>query len=232
MIYLNEINNKNTFTLKQAKTFLMACKGHKYECFFKLVMAYGLSRMELVCLEWDDVDFDNNTITIYPVSKKRTNQIYYKWSMKKKVHLGRTFPLLPNIKKLLLELKEKQKANKTFNKDYDSSNERYVCLKSDGTRFNYNTLSRNLRRIARDNNLPQILLSGLSVSLDRFVCEKSKNYEYYRAWTRFDCKCKKLNYYKNFNFNKNKRFLNAIDALLECEKQSSKSEIEMWGVDE
>lgn len=227
MIYLNEIKNKNTFTLKQAKTFLMACKGHKYECFFKLVMAYGLSRMELVCLEWDDVDFDNNTITIYPISKKRTNQIYYKWSMKKKVHLGRTFPLLPNIKKLLLELKEKQKENKTFNKDYDSSNERYVCLKSDGARFNYNTLSRNLRRIARDNNLPQILLSGLAGSLDSFVCEKSKNYEYYRAWIRFDCKCKKLNYYKNFNFNKNKRFLNAINDLLECQKQSSKSEIEM-----
>ena len=64
-----------------------------------MIMAYGLSRMELVCLERDDVDFDNNTITIYPISKKRTNQIYYKWSMQKKV-LGikrtKSYELLKN----------------------------------------------------------------------------------------------------------------------------------------
>ena len=45
MIYLNEINNEKTFNLKQTKAFLKACKGNKYECFFKLIMTYGLSRI-------------------------------------------------------------------------------------------------------------------------------------------------------------------------------------------
>ena len=62
MIYLDEINNEITFSFKQAQAFLKACKGSRYECFLKMIMTYGLSRMELVCLEWNDVDFENNTI--------------------------------------------------------------------------------------------------------------------------------------------------------------------------
>ena len=228
MIYLDEINNETTFSFKQTQAFLKACKGSKFECYLKMIMTYGLSRMELVCLEWNDVDFENNTITIYPISQERTNQIYYKWEMEKKEHLGRTFPLLPNIKKLLLEIKEKQDINKITNEDYDFTNENYICVKSDGTRLNVNTLSRNLRYIARDNDLPQILLSGLSISLDNFICEKAKDYDYYRAWTRFDCKFKKSNNnYVDFNFNKNKKFLNAMNDLLENDKQSRKSDMEM-----
>lgn len=227
MIYLDEINNETTFSFKQAQAFLKACKGSRYECFLKMIMTYGLSRMELVCLEWKDVDFENNTITIYPISQERTNQIYYKWDMEKKKHLGRTFPLLPNIKKLLLEIKEKQDINKIAYEDYDFTNENYICVKRDGTRLNINTLSRNLRYIARDNNLPQILLSGLSISLDKFICEKAKDYDYYRAWTRFDCKYRKsINNYENFNFNKNKKFLKELNDLLDG-KQCCKSDMEM-----
>jgi len=75
--------------------------------------------------------------------------------------------------------------------------------------------------------LPEILLSGLSICLD-FICEKSKDYDYYRAWIRFDCKYKKsINTYADFNFNKDKEFLNAMNDLLERENQSLKSDMEM-----
>lgn len=228
MLYLNEINDENTFDLKQTKIFLKAIKGHKYECYFKLMMTYKLSRIELVCLEWNDIDFENNTITIYQISQKRNNQIYYKWENKKILETARIFPLLPNIKTLLLELREKQLNNSILKDNYNFDNANYVALKDDGTRLNYNTLSRNLRYVGRDNNLPQILLSGLTFSLDDYICQKSHDYDYYRAWTRFDCKIKKYNdLYKNFNLFKNKRFLNSLNDLLEIASQSKKSDIEM-----
>ena len=228
MLYLNEINDENTFDLKQTKTFLKAIKGHKYECYFKLMMTYKLSRIELVCLEWNDIDFENNTITIYQISQKRNNQIYYKWENKKILETARIFPLLPNIKTLLLELREKQFNNSILKDNYNFDNANYVALKDDGTRLNYNTLSRNLRYVGRDNNLPQILLSGLTCSLDDYICQKSHDYDYYRAWTRFDCKIKKYNdLYKNFNLFKNKRFLNSLNDLLEIASQSKKSDMEM-----
>lgn len=230
MLYLNEINDENTFDLKQTKSFLKAIKGNKYECYFKLMMTYELSRVELVCLEWDDIDFENNTITIYHITQKRNNQIYYKWDNQKVVETARKFPLLPNIKKLLLELKEQQLKNSISKDNYSFENKKYVALKDDGTRLNYNTLSRNLRYVGRDNNLPQILLSGLSCCLDNYICQKSHDYDYYRAWTRFDCKIKKYNHlYKDFNLFRNKRFLNNLNDLLDIANQNHKSDMEMWG---
>lgn len=223
---LNEI--KNTFDLNQTKKFLKAIKGNKFECYFKLIMAYQISRMELVNIEWKDIDFENSTITIYPISQKRNNRAYYSWEFKKKENLGRTFPLLQNLKNLLLDLRKQQELNKLTNKNYDTTNESFICLKDDGTRLNINTLSRNLRYIARDNDLPQIFLSGLSNCLESFVCQYADCYDFYRAWTRFDCKFKKnQNLYENFNLSKNKKFLKTLNNLLENATLGRKSDFEM-----
>ena len=228
MIYLNEINDENTFDLKQTKAFLKAIKGNKYECYFKLIMAYEISRMELVNIKWEDIDFENNTIKIYPIKQGRNSKFYYGWDCERKTNLVREFPLLPNIKKLLLELKQKQLKNSILKENYNFNYQEYIALKDNGTRLNYNTLSRNLRYVGRDNNLPQILLSGLSCSLDDFICHKSHDYEYYRAWTRFDVKFNKLqNVYANIDLKRNKRFLTNLDDLLDIANQSRKSDIEM-----
>ena len=219
MLNLNEINDQNTFDLKQAKTFLKAIKGNKYECYFKLIMTYELSRLELVNMKWEDVDFENDTIKIYPIKQGRNTKFYYDWDCERKTNFVREFPLLPNIKKLLLELKAQQEQN-SLAENYTFSNEEHIALKDDGTRLNYNTLSRNLRYVGRDNKLPQILLSGLACSLDEFICEKARDYDYYRAWTRFDLKHKKLkNIYSDLNLKRNKKFLTSLNDLLEIANQ-------------
>lgn len=84
MLNISEMNSYNTFTNEEAKQFLKVIKGHKYECFFKLIMTYQISRIELVCLEWKDIDFENNTITIYSIEQERINKVYYKWKLNKK----------------------------------------------------------------------------------------------------------------------------------------------------
>lgn len=228
MIYLNEINDENTFDLKQTKAFLKAIKGHKYECFFKLIMTYEISRLELVNIKWEDIDFENDTIKIFPIKRERNTKFYYSWDSKRKTELVREFPLLPNIKKLLLELKEKQLENSFLKDDYNFNYQEYIALKDNGTRLNYNTLSRNLRYVGRDNNLPQILLSGLACSLDEFICHKSRDYDYYHAWTRIDIKHKKMpDIYADVNLKRNKRFLTNLDDILDIANQSSKSDMEM-----
>lgn len=216
-----------TFTDRQVKVFLKLIKNNKYEALLKLIMAYEISRTELISLEWKDVDFDNNTITLYPISTIRNQKTFYSWDMTKLIEYKRTLPLLPSIKKLLKKLQENQTINSLENQNYDFSNQNYVCLKKDGTRMNINTLSRNLRYVARDNNLPQILLSGLRLSLDNTICKLARDYDYYRAWTRFDCKqCSPKNIYDNFNF-QNKRFIKSLDEFLDCSEQHSKSDMEM-----
>ena len=214
MKYFNNSQDE-TFTEKQTKRFLKVIKNQKYECYFKLIMTYQLSRMELISLEWKDIDFENNTISICPVSYVRNTKFYYSWNIQKLTENKRTMPLLPSIKKLLLKLKQEQVENSINIKNYFLENKKFVCLKQNGTRINYNTLSRNIRYIARDNNLPQILTSGLKMSLDSIICKLSKCYDFYRAWTRFDCKTKnKKNVYNNFNLN-NKQFIKALNNILD-----------------
>lgn len=222
MIINNEYKEENIFSMREVKTFLKASKGHKYEVFFKLILAYELSRPELLFLEWKDIDFENDTITICPISLVRTNQFYYSWISTKHHELSRELPLLPHIKSLPLKLKEQQNGIQ--------SETDYICLKENGTRLNVNTLSRNLRYIARDNGLPQILLSGLRQSLDEFICMNSRSYDYYRAWTRFDCIWKGRNdIYGDTNLKRNKKFLEKLNNLIAADEQRSKqkSDIEM-----
>ena len=110
MKYFNNSQDE-TFTEKQTKRFLKVIKNQKYECYFKLIMTYQLSRMELISLEWKDIDFENNTISICPVSYVRNTKFYYSWNIQKLTENKRTMPLLPSIKKLLLKLKQEQVEN-------------------------------------------------------------------------------------------------------------------------
>ena len=228
MLYLNEINKTKTFTTKEITKFLKAIKNNKYECFFKLIMAYQISRMELVNIKWEDIDFDNNTITIYPIKYDKNTKFYYEWDIQRKKDFYRIFPLLPNIKELLLELKEKQIKESISNENYTFDNQEYIALKDDGTRLNYNTLSRNLRSICRENNLQTILLSGLSISLNNFICKKARDYDYYRAWTRIDIKRKRiLNFYQDMDLKSNKKFIKDLNEIMENPSQIGKADIQM-----
>ena len=230
MIILDEIQNESIFNLDELKVFLKKCKDTKYECYFKLILAYQLSKLELVNLEWKDINFENNTITICPISYERNDKFYYSWKIEKLTQYARTYPLLPNLRKLLIIEYERQQHNKYTKENYDTSNQNYVCLKDDGTRLNYNTLSRNLRYIARDNNLPEILLDGLKKSLDGFIIKYNDEYNFYLAWIRYDCMTKKrTNKYQNFNLAKNKRFLNKLNNLLEYANER-KTSMEMWWI--
>ena len=80
--------------------------------FYKMVFAYRLSRYEMLNLQWEDINFDNDTITIYPVKyvidHKRAKNYWQKY---KNTEFGRTYPLLPDIKNLLIKQMEKQMEN-------------------------------------------------------------------------------------------------------------------------
>ncbi len=218
-----------TFDLSETIQFLRAIKDNKYQCYFKLIMTYQLSRMELLNLEWNDIDFENDTITIYRVSTQKLSKNYYNWNISKNEKFARTYPLIPNLKDLLLNEFDKQQENFTH-ENYLKDYQMYVCLKDNGTRLNINTLSRNLRSVSRDNDLPDLLLSGLKKSLNSYIEKHSKNFDFYGAWTRADFNLNiPKNIYKNYNLNKNRKFVKVIDDLLDKNIAHSKrtSDMEM-----
>lgn len=207
-----------SYNTKNAKKFIKAIKGHKFECFYKMIMAYSLSRSELLNLKWNDVDFENDTITIYPITKDKTTGKYkYQMENNKIEELGRIFPLLPCVKKLLLKEREKSKNNN------------FICERPNGLTINANTLSRNVRMIADANDLPQTLICGIKNSCHEFYKNKAPSFNVYLCWTRFDITKRKENLLSNIDLTSYKKFVNNIDYFIDTGNLDlrSKSEAEM-----
>ena len=81
---------------------------------------YGFRREEILGLKWNAIDFENNSITINftvtEASYDGKHQIVAEAKTKTSSSY-RTLPLIPKIKELLLEEKEKQRENKKIFKD-------------------------------------------------------------------------------------------------------------------
>lgn len=219
------------YSQKEMKKFIKAITGHKYECFYKLIFAYRLSRTELLNLEWNDINFEENTIKIYPITYiPNETKNRYTWGYDKVEKFSRTYPLLPHLKDLLKEELKKQTKNSLNKENYNHNFANYVCLKENGERLNDKTLSRNVKYIARDNNLPELVLPTLRKSVQDFFIMRSKNYDYYCCWERIDIFQRKENCYPNVNLCRNQRFITALNNLIDQNQSNAvKGEFEMWG---
>jgi len=51
-------------TEDEQKKFMQAVKGHRLEALFLLTLATGLRKGEVIALTWDNVDFENRTISV------------------------------------------------------------------------------------------------------------------------------------------------------------------------
>ena len=95
---------------EQANTLLAAFQGHRIQPILFVTLYYGLRRSEVLGLKWDAVDFEKNTITVKHVIVKSAS-IEAKDRTKSKKS-KRTFDLLPEVRKVLLEVKAEQDANR------------------------------------------------------------------------------------------------------------------------
>ena len=99
------------YTLSEVEHLLSCVKGDGAE--FPVLMAafYGLRRSEIMGLKWDSIDFDANTITIahvvVEVSIDGKDTIVAKDRPKNKKSY-RTLPLVPEYRRLLLQMKKHQ----------------------------------------------------------------------------------------------------------------------------
>ena len=60
----------------QAKTFLNAARGDRFEALYLLALHYGLRRGELLGLKWEDIDLDAGTLQVRrTMSETRTGRI-------------------------------------------------------------------------------------------------------------------------------------------------------------
>lgn len=130
---------------------------------FTVFLGTGCRVSEIVGLRWEDIDYENNYISInhnlvyYPTGEKRTSEFAITTP---KTEAGiRIIPILPEVKSAL----EKERENQTereinCNVSYDGYTD-FVFLNRFGNTHNPQTINRTIKRITRDYNIRECELA-------------------------------------------------------------------------
>ena len=106
-----------------------------------------------VGLKWDSVDFSANTLTIKHTVSKVTKTVEKDKTKNASSH--RSFPLVPDIKELLLDLQEREAKNRAeFGKEYISND--YIPKWDDGRPFSPDFVTKKFQKLLKANSLPRI----------------------------------------------------------------------------
>lgn len=122
-------DKKEALTIDVQKKFLEGATGQSYENQYRFVLQTGLRTGELVGLKWDDIDFENRTLTI-----SRTMEFRYKvgeWRVgpPKSKSGYRTIPLTYEAIRILKAQKEKNSKIKVINMEW--ADQVFLCRKGE-----------------------------------------------------------------------------------------------------
>ncbi|MBD5104645.1 MAG: site-specific integrase [Ruminococcaceae bacterium] len=104
-----EVKEKQIYSQEEMEALLTKLMGEplKYKVFFYLIAYSGFRRSEMLGLEWKDIDFENNIISIRRTSNYTAERGTYTDTTKTK-RSQRTLKISPFIMDMLKQLKEEQ----------------------------------------------------------------------------------------------------------------------------
>jgi len=156
-------------TAEEANRLLQAFMGHELQAMVYVTLYYGLRRSEALGLKWGAVDFESEAITINH-TVVRVTTIEYKDKTKSKTS-ARTFPLLADMKDILLELKAHQaKSRKMFGDTYIESD--YIFTWQNGRMYRPDYVTRAFQRVLKRNDLKRIRFHDLRHSTASILYDK------------------------------------------------------------
>jgi len=148
----------NVLDLSQIRKMLEVCKDTQLEIPINLAVGLGMRRGEILGLNWSNVDFDNQTITIKEVLARTSNDVFIKEPKTDKSK--RTLYIPDDILKLLKSHKIRQLETKlSLGSDYEDNN--LVCCRPNGAMINPASFSHLFRGFLIKNNLHVIRFHDL-----------------------------------------------------------------------
>ena len=154
------------YSAEQLNTLLEAIKDEPLYPLIKLTAVYGLRRSEVLGLKWDSIDFDAGTLTIKHTVTKVSETVEKDKTKNATSH--RSFPIMPEIREMLLDLKEREKQNKKlFGKEYHTCD--YILKWDDGRPFSPDYVTQKFPKLLEENGLPRIRFHELRHSCTSFL---------------------------------------------------------------
>ena len=163
----------NFYSIEQANELIRLFNGLIYQAAIIPALFYGLRRSEIRGLKWDAIDFENDRLTIRRATVRQRTLIEREKSKSRSSR--RTLPLFPEVKEVLLQLREKQiEMKRTFGKAYTESDK--LVWRPDWRPIHSGRVSDNFSRIVKHSNLPCYTFHNLRHSSARnFKTDRAKS---------------------------------------------------------
>ena len=167
------------YTINQINRLFECIKDEPLCPLIYITVVYGLRRSEVLGLKWDSVDFEANLITIKHTVVK-VSEIVEK-DVTKTESSRRSYPIVPEIKSILLELKQKEENNrKLFGKEYIENN--YVFKWDNGQTYSPDFISHKFLKLLKQNDLPHIRFHDLRHSCASLLIAKGFTLKDIQEW--------------------------------------------------
>lgn len=204
------------YTQEQAKALLEAIKGTIIENIVTLTIVYGLRRSEALGLKWGAVNFESDTFTI-EATVVRFSEVLEKATTKNQAS-HRTYPMTPEIKQMLLSIRERQQEMKALigNSYVDNG---YVFTWDDGRILNPDYVSRKFSKILKANGLPHIRYHDLRHTTASLLIAKGYDLKRVSEWLGHSDIGTTANIYGHLSFENKKGTLDTMSDLLSDDKK-------------
>ena len=167
------------YSVEQLNALLEAVKDEPLYPVIKTAIVYGLRRSELLGLKWDSIDFQNAVLTIKHTVVKVSETIAKDKTKSKSSH--RSFPLLPEMRELFLQIKTEQAENrKLFGKAYIETE--YIFCWPDGRPFPPDYVSQRFNALLKKYGFPHIRFHELRHSCASLLINQGCNLKDVQEW--------------------------------------------------
>lgn len=182
----------------------------------QLAAYYGLRRSEVLGIRWSAVDFDRGTISInHKVTEGKVDgkeTLFTEDKLKTKSSF-RTLPLIPAVRELLLEQKEKQEHFRAlFKKSYCTDYLDYVCVDEMGQLFRPNYVTDHFKLLLHRHGLRHIRFHDLRHSCASLLLSQGIAMKQIQDWLGHSTFATTADIYSHLDFTSKQESAEAISA--------------------
>lgn len=216
----NKSKRQVFLTAEEAQKMLDSFQNEEIGPIVFVTLYYGLRKSEALGLRWQAVDFENDTISInhtvvggsHIVAKDST----------KTYCSERTYQLLPDIKALLLKLKDQQADYKRrLGSGYHNND--YIFKNPNGVPYRPDSLTRSFKRALERHGLPPMRYHDLRHSTASILVDKGWDINSIKEWLGHADISTTANIYAHMSKKKKVSLAKDLDKTLTFEQKSDSS---------
>ena len=204
-------------TAEDAQKMLDAFQNEEVGPIVFVTLYYGLRKSEALGLRWQAVDFENDTISINHtvvggshIVEKDSTKTYCS---------ERTYQLLPDIKALLLKLKDQQEDYKRrLGSGYHNND--YIFKNPNGVPYRPDSLTRSFKRALARHGLPQMRYHDLRHSTASILVDKGWDINDIKEWLGHADISTTANIYAHMSHKKKVSLAKDLDKILTFDQKA------------